>query len=63
LVDVGGGTGVVAKLIHEAFPDIKCTVLDQPQVVGNLTGNKNLNFVGGDMFKSIPHADAVLLKV
>ncbi|GAU40392.1 hypothetical protein TSUD_265360 [Trifolium subterraneum] len=62
LVDVGGGTGVVAKLIQEAFPDIKCTVLDQPKVVGNLTGNKNLNFVGGDMFKSIPHADAVLLK-
>ncbi|WJX49287.1 Isoflavone 4'-O-methyltransferase [Trifolium repens] len=51
LVDVGGGTGVVAKLIHEVLPDIKCTVLDQPQVVGNLTGNKNLNFVGGDMFK------------
>jgi 2,7,4'-trihydroxyisoflavanone 4'-O-methyltransferase/isoflavone 4'-O-methyltransferase len=63
LVDVGGGTGVVAKLIHEVFPDIKCTVLDQPQVVGNLIGNKNLNFVGGDMFKSIPNADAVLLKV
>ncbi|MCI00313.1 isoflavone 4'-O-methyltransferase-like, partial [Trifolium medium] len=61
LVDVGGGTGVVAKLIHEIFPDIKCTVLDQPQVVANLTGNQNLNFVGGDMFKSIPHADAVLL--
>ncbi|PNX79688.1 isoflavone 7-O-methyltransferase-like protein [Trifolium pratense] len=63
LVDVGGGTGVVAKLIHEVFPDIKYTVLDQPQVVGNLTGNKYLNFVGGDMFKSIPQADAVLLKV
>ncbi|CAJ2655681.1 isoflavone 4'-O-methyltransferase-like isoform X2 [Trifolium pratense] len=62
LVDVGGGTGVVAKLIHEVFPDIKYTVLDQPQVVGNLTGNENLNFVGGDMFKFIPHADAVLLK-
>lgn len=63
LVDVAGGTGGVAKLIHEAFPHIKCTVFDQPQVVGNLTGNENLNFVGGDMFKSVPSADAVLLKV
>jgi 2,7,4'-trihydroxyisoflavanone 4'-O-methyltransferase/isoflavone 4'-O-methyltransferase len=63
LVDVAGGTGGVTKLIHEAFPNIKCTVFDQPQVVGNLTGNENLNFVGGDMFKSIPPADAVLLKV
>jgi 2,7,4'-trihydroxyisoflavanone 4'-O-methyltransferase/isoflavone 4'-O-methyltransferase len=62
LVDVAGGTGGVTKLIHEAFPNIKCTVFDQPQVVGNLTGNENLNFVGGDMFKSIPPADAVLLK-
>ncbi|XP_058735440.1 (+)-6a-hydroxymaackiain 3-O-methyltransferase 1 [Vicia villosa] len=62
LVDVAGGTGGVAKLIHEAFPHIKCTVFDQPQVVGNLTGNENLKFVGGDMFKSVPSADAVLLK-
>ncbi|GAU26018.1 hypothetical protein TSUD_64060 [Trifolium subterraneum] len=62
LVDVAGGTGGVTKLIHDAFPNIKCTVFDQPQVVGNLTGNENLNFVGGDMFKSIPPADAVLLK-
>ncbi|XP_004505105.1 isoflavone 4'-O-methyltransferase-like [Cicer arietinum] len=62
LVDVGGGTGAVTKLINEAFPNIKCTVFDQPQVVGNLTGTQNLNFVGGDMFKSIPPADAVLLK-
>lgn len=62
LVDVGGGTGGVTKLINEIFPHLKCTVFDQPQVVGNLTGNENLNFVGGDMFKSIPSADAVLLK-
>lgn len=62
LVDVGGGTGGVTKLIHEEFPNLKCTVFDQPQVVANLTGNENLNFVGGDMFKSVPSGDAVLLK-
>ncbi|CAI8618365.1 unnamed protein product [Vicia faba] len=62
LVDVAGGTGVVSKLIHEAFPNIKCTVFDQPQVVANLTGNEYINFVGGDMFESIPPAHAVLLK-
>nr|AKW47164.1 O-methyltransferase [Pueraria montana var. lobata] len=63
LVDVGGGTGAVARFINEAFPHLKCTVFDQPQVVANLTGTQNLNFVGGDMFKSIPSADAVLLKL
>ncbi|KAL2321110.1 hypothetical protein Fmac_030079 [Flemingia macrophylla] len=62
LVDVGGGTGGVARLIHEAFPHLKCTVLDQPQVVSGLTSTENLSFVGGDMFHSIPSSDAVLLK-
>ncbi|KAK7252116.1 hypothetical protein RIF29_35849 [Crotalaria pallida] len=62
LVDVGGGTGVVTKLINEAFPHLKCTVFDLPNVVANCSGNKNLSFVGGDMFNSIPSADAVLLK-
>ncbi|CAL0312072.1 unnamed protein product [Lupinus luteus] len=62
LVDVGGGTGMVTKLINEAFPHMKCVVFDQPQVVANCSANENLSFVGGDMFKSIPSADAILLK-
>ncbi|KAL9327398.1 hypothetical protein ACSQ67_008043 [Phaseolus vulgaris] len=63
LVDVGGGTGAVSKLILQSFPHLKCTVLDQPQVVANLKTTQNLSFVGGDMFQSIPSADAVLLKL
>ncbi|XP_028787630.1 isoflavone-7-O-methyltransferase 6-like [Neltuma alba] len=62
IVDVGGGNGATAKIISEAFPKLKCTVLDLPEVVANLSGNANLSFVGGDMLKSIPHADAVLIK-
>ena len=63
LIDVGGGIGTVAKVIAGAFPDLKCTVFDQPHVVANLQGGQNLEFVAGDMFKEIPPADAVLLKV
>ena len=63
IVDVGGGTGTTAKIISETFPKLKCIVFDRPQVVENLSGSKNLSYVGGDMFKSIPKADAVLLKV
>nr|GMC76868.1 trans-resveratrol di-O-methyltransferase-like [Ipomoea batatas] len=33
LVDVGGGTGMVAKTFADEFPDMKCTVLDLPHVV------------------------------
>ncbi|KAI5647956.1 hypothetical protein M9H77_33961 [Catharanthus roseus] len=62
LVDVGGGTGTMAKAIADSFPGLKCTVLDLPHVVRGLEGTKNVAYVGGDMFKSIPPADAVLLK-
>ncbi|RDX98758.1 Isoflavone 7-O-methyltransferase, partial [Mucuna pruriens] len=51
IVDVGGGTGTIAKI-------------DRPHVVDSLSGSSNnLSYVGGDMFKSIPEADAILLKL
>ncbi|XXG66768.1 hypothetical protein AAC387_Pa06g0276 [Persea americana] len=62
LVDVGGGTGESAMTIARAFPHIKCTVLDLPHVVATLPKTTDLDFVGGDMFESIPKADAVFLK-
>ncbi|KAI5647952.1 hypothetical protein M9H77_33957 [Catharanthus roseus] len=56
-------TGTMAKAISDSFPGLKCTVLDLPHVVRGLEGtSKNVAFVGGDMFKSIPPADAVFLK-
>lgn len=63
LVDVGGGTGKVARILCEAFPHLKCTVLELPQVVANLADTENLKFIGGDMFQAIPPADAILLKL
>ncbi|GLT41059.1 hypothetical protein SLA2020_151490 [Shorea laevis] len=62
LVDIGGGTGTLAKAIADAFPHLDCTVFDLPHVVANLEGMKNLKFVGGDMFEAIPPADTLLLK-
>lgn len=64
LVDVGGGNGAGTQVIAKAFPRIKCTVMDLPHVVGQAAAcDDNLRFVAGDMFESIPSADAVLLKV
>ncbi|KAI3457176.1 hypothetical protein Pfo_013839 [Paulownia fortunei] len=62
MVDVGGGTGTVAKAIADAFPSLNCTVLELPHVVAGLEGTKNVTFVAGDMFESIPPADAVFMK-
>ncbi|CAI0458421.1 unnamed protein product [Linum tenue] len=64
LVDVAGGTGNMAKALAKAFPGMSCTVLDLPHVVSGLEdGGNNVKYVAGDMFESIPAADAVLLKV
>ncbi|KAH0983219.1 hypothetical protein GBA52_010396 [Prunus armeniaca] len=51
----------MAKAIAKAFPNINCTVFDQPHVA-NLQGTHNLDFVGGDMYEKIPPANAIFLK-
>ncbi|XP_038905418.1 probable O-methyltransferase 3 [Benincasa hispida] len=59
MVDVGGGEGIVAKAIEEAFPHINCIVLDLPYQT-----TKDLNVIGGgNLFEpiQIPPTDAVLL--
>ncbi|CAI0552788.1 unnamed protein product [Linum tenue] len=53
----------MAKAIAEAFPEMTCTVLDLPHVLSGLEDGGNVKYVAGDMFESIPAADAVLLKV
>ncbi|KAM3381532.1 trans-resveratrol di-O-methyltransferase-like [Capsicum galapagoense] len=63
LMDVGGGNGTLAKAFADAFPQINFTVFDLPHVIEECDeGIKNLTYVGGDMFKSIPSANAILLK-
>ncbi|KAK2632619.1 hypothetical protein EUGRSUZ_L01321 [Eucalyptus grandis] len=62
LIDVGGGTGTMAKAIVRAFPHMECTIFDLPHVVSNVEVSENVSCVPGDMFEAIPPADAVLLK-
>lgn len=62
LVDVGGGTGALAHAVAEAFPAMKCTVLELPHVVAGLDKSEMVQFVSGDMFDYVPSANATLLK-
>ncbi|PON81562.1 LOW QUALITY PROTEIN: O-methyltransferase COMT-type [Trema orientale] len=67
LVDVGGGTGTMAKAVANKFPNVTCTVFDLPHVVSDLQGSSEaglITFIGGNVFSDpIPPADAILLKV
>lgn len=63
VVDVGGGNGTNLRVISMAFPHIKCTVFDLPHVIDNSSEIPGINKVAGDMFESIPRAQAIILKV
>ncbi|KAK9214169.1 hypothetical protein WN944_006157 [Citrus x changshan-huyou] len=61
LVDVGGGTGTMARAIATAFPDIKCIVLICLLWWIIWWGTNNLEFFLE--FEAIPPANVVLLKI
>ncbi|KAI3866122.1 hypothetical protein MKW92_002625 [Papaver armeniacum] len=62
LVDVGGGTGTAVSAISKAFPNIKCTLFDLPHVIEDSPEIPNVTRISGNMFKSIPSADAIFMK-
>jgi hypothetical protein len=69
--DVAGGHGYLMCAILTAYPHLCGIVLDQPDVVADrheLWGPKlgleeRCRYVGGDMFDSVPEADAYSLKM
>lgn len=61
MVDVGGGAGYVAKALAKAFPGMKCIVYDLPHVVKEEMNTEGVVYEAGDMFVSVPPADAFLL--
>ncbi|XP_039134273.1 tabersonine 16-O-methyltransferase-like [Dioscorea cayenensis subsp. rotundata] len=62
LVEVGGGTGPMARAITHVFPEIKCIVLDLPHEINTVKEHICLvEYVSGDMFVSVPLANATLL--
>ncbi|KAL5145757.1 Caffeic acid 3-O-methyltransferase [Glycine soja] len=62
LVDVGGGTGAVVNMIVSKYPTIKGINFDLPHVIGDAPSYPGVEHVGGDMFVSVPEADAIFMK-
>ncbi|CAI9100563.1 OLC1v1037690C2 [Oldenlandia corymbosa var. corymbosa] len=62
LVDVGGGFGVSLHKIVSKYPQIKGINFDLPHVVKNAPSYPGVTHIGGDMFESVPKADAIFIK-
>jgi precorrin-6B methylase 2 len=70
VVDVGGGTGSLVEFLLNAFPGLKATIVDRPEVVARAERNlkarglaHKASVVGGDFFEAVPAgADAYILK-
>lgn len=68
LLDVGGGSGVYARVLQERFPDLSVTVLERPPVdavarsyLDASEAGRRVKVVPGDMFQAIPDGYGVHL--
>ena len=66
ILDAGGGTGELTLALLRAFPKLKATVLDRPEVAELFSAPDDVGdrcrFVGGDVFGKWPvRSDAVIL--
>ncbi|XP_061962377.1 caffeic acid 3-O-methyltransferase-like [Populus nigra] len=62
VVDVGGGIGVALSLITFKYPFINAINFDLPHVIQHAPPFPGVKHVEGDMFKSVPKEDAIILK-
>jgi hypothetical protein len=71
VADIGGGFGHLAIALLEKYPDLQAVVLDIPELipvareraaVKDPTVGNRLEFIGEDMFKSVPPADIYIMK-
>jgi len=71
MADIGGGFGHLALALLEKYPHLQATVLDRPEVVhvahqhlpvNDAAVAARLDYVGADMFESVPAADVYILK-
>ncbi|PIN00308.1 Hydroxyindole-O-methyltransferase [Handroanthus impetiginosus] len=61
LVDVGGHEGIGIGMLVKAFPWIRGINFDLPNVIAGASPIDGVEHVAGNMFESVPKADAVML--
>jgi hypothetical protein len=63
IVDVGGGTGGLARRIARAHPHLSVVLFDQGHVLASVPDEPRVDLVAGNFLESVPHgADAYVLK-
>nr|QAX90938.1 caffeic acid O-methyltransferase [Catalpa bungei]QAX90957.1 caffeic acid O-methyltransferase [Catalpa bungei] len=62
LVDVGGGIGTSLNMIISKYPSIKGINFDLPHVIQDAPSYSGVEHTSGDMFVSVPKADAIFMK-
>ncbi|KAF1859259.1 hypothetical protein Lal_00009843 [Lupinus albus] len=63
LVDVGGGLGINLNLITSKYPHLHGINFDLPHVIEHAPTYAGMEHMGVDMFESVPHGDAIFMKV
>ncbi|XP_043708053.1 acetylserotonin O-methyltransferase-like [Telopea speciosissima] len=61
VVDVGGGDGTTLRMLVKAFPWLRGINFDVPHVVSTALPCDGVDHIGGDMFHSVPKADAAFI--
>ncbi|PHT53550.1 hypothetical protein CQW23_08012 [Capsicum baccatum] len=62
IVDIGSGTRAAMNMIVSKYPSIKGINFDLPHVIKDAPYYPGVDHVGGDMFASVPKADAIFIK-
>ena len=62
-VDIGGVYGATLRTLIKSRPLISDINFDLPHVVSATPKCNDVEFVGGDMFDSVPTADAAFIKI
>nr|UVB78654.1 O-methyltransferase 2 [Cnidium monnieri] len=62
VVNVGGGNGTALRILIEICPWIRGINFDLPDAVSVAPKSEGIEHVGGDMFMSVPKANAAFLK-
>jgi hypothetical protein len=71
VADVGGGFGHLSLALLNQYGHLRATVVDRPDVVGVARQHlpvsdpaiaARLNYIGGNMFETVPAADAYIMK-